>query len=225
MECTTTPACLKTRTTRLAYSIQSEIAQRDRASISNSIMRSRGTPRRGVTRWAFLFRVRPSTWKASQRPAIFRWWTSSWWDPLASYISLPRMSTRKLCRVVSEGLPVPARLLGAVSRKVHGAAGTFDLPLSLSQAQPTTNRGKVPDAEIMLTFDKEPVTGAWRDYRRYRHGWHATPESAAYIMSFPLQAVEGAAICDGFGLQHSFGRRRQSAAAVSVTDRISGGRR
>ncbi len=47
----------------------------------------------------------------------------------------------------------------AVSRRVHGAAGTFDLPLSAVTTNPTTEPRQGPAQAIVLTFDK-PLTGA-----------------------------------------------------------------
>jgi hypothetical protein len=49
--------------------------------------------------------------------------------------------------------------LGAASRKVHGAAGTFDLPLSLVATNPTTEPRIGPTQTLVFTFDKA-VTGA-----------------------------------------------------------------
>jgi RHS repeat-associated protein len=46
-----------------------------------------------------------------------------------------------------------------VSRKTHGAAGTFDLPLSLNPANPTVEPRQGTSATVVLSFDK-PVTGA-----------------------------------------------------------------
>jgi hypothetical protein len=45
-------------------------------------------------------------------------------------------------------------LTGAVSRKVHGAAGTFDLPLSLTATNPSTEPRTGPAHTIVLSFDK-----------------------------------------------------------------------
>jgi hypothetical protein len=45
-----------------------------------------------------------------------------------------------------------------VSRKFHGTAGTFDLPLSLSPATPTIEPRIGPAHSIVFTFDK-PVIG------------------------------------------------------------------
>jgi hypothetical protein len=56
------------------------------------------------------------------------------------------------------GAPPPT-LLGTVSRHVHGAAGTFDLPLSLVPTNPTTEPRQGPAQTIVLTFDK-PIVGA-----------------------------------------------------------------
>ncbi len=54
--------------------------------------------------------------------------------------------------------PAPA-LTGAVSRKVHGAAGTFDLPLSLASGNPTTEPRISPTVTVVVTFD-QPVASA-----------------------------------------------------------------
>ena len=53
----------------------------------------------------------------------------------------------------------PPALHGAVSRKQHGAAGAFDLPLSLVAADPTTEPRQGPGATVVLTFDKA-ISGA-----------------------------------------------------------------
>jgi hypothetical protein len=51
--------------------------------------------------------------------------------------------------------PSAPTLSSAVSRKVHGAAGTFDLPLSLvSVTNPTTEPRTGPAQTIVLTFNK-----------------------------------------------------------------------
>jgi hypothetical protein len=50
-------------------------------------------------------------------------------------------------------------LQGVVSRKVHGAAGTFDLPLSGVSTNPTTEPRAGPTQTLVFTFDK-PITGA-----------------------------------------------------------------
>ncbi len=55
--------------------------------------------------------------------------------------------------------PVPAVLAGAVSRKWHGAAGPFDLPLSLAPATPTVESRLGPAATLVLNFDK-PIASA-----------------------------------------------------------------
>ena len=47
----------------------------------------------------------------------------------------------------------------AVSRKVHGGAGTFDLPLSLVATNPTTEPRQGPAQMIVFTFNKA-ITGA-----------------------------------------------------------------
>jgi hypothetical protein len=48
----------------------------------------------------------------------------------------------------------PAVLASALSRKVQGAAGTFDLPLSLLTTNPTTEPRQGPAQTIVLTFSK-----------------------------------------------------------------------
>ena len=50
-------------------------------------------------------------------------------------------------------------LQSAASRKVHGGAGTFDLPLSAVATNPTTEPRQGPAQTIVFTFDK-PITGA-----------------------------------------------------------------
>lgn len=47
----------------------------------------------------------------------------------------------------------------AVSRRVHGAAGTFDLPLSLDSTGPTTEPRQGPTQSVVMTFGK-PITSA-----------------------------------------------------------------
>ena len=58
---------------------------------------------------------------------------------------------------VARALPADAQatptLQGAVSRKVHGAAGTFDLPLSNVASDPTTEPRLGPAHTIVFTFD------------------------------------------------------------------------
>jgi hypothetical protein len=53
----------------------------------------------------------------------------------------------------------PPALASAASRKAHGSAGTFDLPLSLVATNPTTEPRQGPAQTIVLTFDKA-ITGA-----------------------------------------------------------------
>ncbi|MEO8133207.1 MAG: Ig-like domain-containing protein [Betaproteobacteria bacterium] len=51
-------------------------------------------------------------------------------------------------------LGAPPAFLGAVSRKTHGAAGSFGLPLSLVVANPTTEPRQSSTASIVMTFDQ-----------------------------------------------------------------------
>ena len=49
----------------------------------------------------------------------------------------------------------PAVLISAASRKVHAAAGTFDVPLTLAPLNnPTTEPRQGPTATVVMTFDK-----------------------------------------------------------------------
>ncbi len=48
---------------------------------------------------------------------------------------------------------------GVASRKVHGGAGTFDLPLVLTPLNPTTEPRQGPTHTIVFTFDKPVVSG------------------------------------------------------------------
>ena len=50
-------------------------------------------------------------------------------------------------------------LIAAVSRRVHGAAGAFDLPLSTVTTDPTTEPRQGPAHTIVFTFDR-PITAA-----------------------------------------------------------------
>ena len=49
-------------------------------------------------------------------------------------------------------------MTGAASRKVHGAAGTFDVPLATDPANPSVEPRTGPAHTIVFTFNK-PVTG------------------------------------------------------------------
>jgi hypothetical protein len=63
--------------------------------------------------------------------------------------------------VVTGGAALPPSLVQAYSRKVHGSAGTFDLPLSAVSTAPTTeprSGGAGGSHTIVFTFDK-PVNG------------------------------------------------------------------
>jgi hypothetical protein len=55
--------------------------------------------------------------------------------------------------------PIAPVLSSGASRKVHGAAGTFDLPLTLAPTNPTTEPRQGPAQTIVFTFDK-PITSA-----------------------------------------------------------------
>jgi hypothetical protein len=55
--------------------------------------------------------------------------------------------------------PVAPAFQSAVSRKIHGAAGTFDLGLSAVDTNPTTEPRQGPAQTIVFTFDK-PIASA-----------------------------------------------------------------
>ena len=74
-------------------------------------------------------------------------------------------------------------LQSAVSRKVHGAAGTFDLALSLLATNPTTEPRKGPTHTIVFTFDKA-ITMLARPSAKARHVPARRP-SAATMSSSP----------------------------------------
>ena len=51
-------------------------------------------------------------------------------------------------------------LQGIASRKVHGSAGTFDLALTLTQTDPSTEPRQGPTHTIVFTFDKAVTDGS-----------------------------------------------------------------
>ena len=60
----------------------------------------------------------------------------------------------------ADGLPVAAPVLqGTASRKSHAAAGTFDLALAATPANPTTEPRTGPAHTFVFTFDKPVVAG------------------------------------------------------------------
>jgi YD repeat-containing protein len=66
----------------------------------------------------------------------------------------------RLSMLITVNAAPPPTLVSAASRKTHGAAGTFDLPLSLTSTNPTTeprSGGAGGNHTIVFTFDK-PVT-------------------------------------------------------------------
>jgi streptogramin lyase len=62
-------------------------------------------------------------------------------------------------RITVTGVPAAPVFQHAVSRKTHGAAGTFDLPLGSVATNPTTEPRAGPTQSIVFTFDK-PITSA-----------------------------------------------------------------
>src|SRR5450755_624911 len=71
------------------------------------------------------------------------------------------VTTQTYALAVTRAAPPPLvpTLQSAVSRRVHGAAGTFDLPLSLTATNPTTEPRTGPNQTIIFTFDKA-INGA-----------------------------------------------------------------
>jgi hypothetical protein len=67
-----------------------------------------------------------------------------------------------LAVVLAQAMPAAAQaapvLVGAAARKVHGAAGVFDLPLAPTPSNPTTEPRLGPAHAIVFTFDSA-VTG------------------------------------------------------------------
>ena len=64
--------------------------------------------------------------------------------------------------VIDPALPVgaPPALVGVASRKAHGGAGTFDLPLNGNSTNPTTEpRSSAVQHQIVFTFDKAVTAG------------------------------------------------------------------
>ena len=57
------------------------------------------------------------------------------------------------------GVGDPPVLSSAISRKVHGSAGTFDLVLSLAPTNPTTEPRAGPAQTIVFVFDKAVTAG------------------------------------------------------------------
>ena len=68
-------------------------------------------------------------------------------------------SGNRIGRITTGAVGAPPVFLGAVSRKVHGGAGTFELPLSLVATNPTTEPRQGPAQTIVFTFDK-PISAA-----------------------------------------------------------------
>jgi hypothetical protein len=68
-------------------------------------------------------------------------------------------SSPALLQVVTTSGPSAPVLTSVSSQKVHGSAGTFDLPLSLAAATPTIEPRSGPAHTLVFVFDK-PVVGA-----------------------------------------------------------------
>ncbi len=68
--------------------------------------------------------------------------------------AIQRLSLAAFTNAGAGGGATAPTLSSAVSRKVHGGAGTFDLPLSLVSTNPTTEPRTGPSQTIVLTFNK-----------------------------------------------------------------------
>jgi uncharacterized repeat protein (TIGR01451 family) len=97
--------------------------------------------------------------------------------------------------VIASTVPPPpppgdVALVSAASRKVHGAAGTFDLPLVLTTASPTTEPrtgGAGGNHTIVFVFD-QPVTSGTAAVTAGT-GTAGTPTFSGNAMSVPLAGV------------------------------------
>ncbi len=80
-------------------------------------------------------------------------------DPASRDIAVTDASILARVQIFAiEVAPAPV-FQAAASRRVHGAAGTFDLPLSLTSTNPSTEPRQGPSQSIVFTFDK-PINGA-----------------------------------------------------------------
>jgi hypothetical protein len=75
----------------------------------------------------------------------------------------------------------------AVSRKVHGAAGTFDLPLGLVSTNPTTEPRTGPAQTIVMTFDR-PINAATATISE---GTATTPATPTFSGNSVIVALTG----------------------------------
>jgi len=76
---------------------------------------------------------------------------------ITAYARGPTGKTSEFSQCIVATGPAAPVLASVASRKVHGAAGTFDLPLVLTPTNPTTEPRLGPAHTIVFTFDK-PVT-------------------------------------------------------------------
>ncbi len=85
-----------------------------------------------------------STFRASFIAAIFLWVAA-----ITAFIPIA---------MGAPGVVDSPRQIGALSRKIHGAAGTFDLTLSIIPTNPTTEPRSGPAHTIVFWFDKDVST-------------------------------------------------------------------
>ena len=69
------------------------------------------------------------------------------------------LNTAAASATLTVGTSTVPVLVSAVARKVHGAAGTFDLPLSQVPTNPTTEPRLGPTHQLVFTFDR-PINAA-----------------------------------------------------------------
>ena len=92
--------------------------------------------------------------------------------------------------IYGEPVPAPPVLVGVVSRKVHGAAGTFNLPLGNVASNPTTEPRLGPTHTIVFTFDS--VVTAGTASLSEGAATVGTPTFGGNEMVVPLSAVNNA---------------------------------
>jgi trimeric autotransporter adhesin len=102
------------------------------------------------------------------------------------------------------------QFMSAASRRVHGAAGTFDLPLLLTPTSPTTEPRVGPTQTIVLSFDK-PIASA------------DTPTVSEGVATFGTMAISGNDVVVTFTGVTDMQYVTISVANVASTDGGTGG--
>ena len=102
----------------------------------------------------------PNSMYLSSKPAFFGTYTWPWVDATGAtklYV-LPAKARYDAGTPFAPPPGGPPVAVSAVSRKVHGAAGTFDLPLTMVATNPTTEPRQSSSATIVMTFDAVVVS-------------------------------------------------------------------